>query len=155
AVWDAIQLCPSFVPHAIKRATGEELHALIAGLVPGLLLGLGIMAVTTLGGAAAGAALGALAGGVGAAPGAVAGATLGAEAGPTILEWLGLAFLVIYIGKSLVSATERAKVAIDIAWHSVDKPARAKRAITQAAQILAEAVADVFRGVLQGVVAFL
>src|SRR5262245_60371100 len=44
AVWDALQLCPEFVPAAIRRATGEEVHALVQGLVPGLLLGLGVMA---------------------------------------------------------------------------------------------------------------
>jgi uncharacterized protein DUF6861 len=156
AVWDAMQRSRTYLPGAIKRATGEELHALIDGLVPGLLIGLGVMAITTLGGAAAGAALGALAGGIGAAPGAVAGATAGAEAGLAILEFLGLTFLVAYIGNSLVNAVGKAKVAVALAWKSVEAPPpRSRQQIDRAGRLLADAMADIFRGVLQGVVAFL
>lgn len=155
AVWDALQRCPQYVPGEIMRATGEELHDLIAGLIPGLLLALGVMSLTTLVGAAGGAALGALAGGVGAAPGAVYGASLGVEAGATILEWLGLGFLAFYVGKNLGTAIADAKAGVEIAWDSVEKPATAHVAIDRAARRLATSVADVFRAVLQGIVVFL
>jgi hypothetical protein len=155
AVWDALQRCPQYIPGAIARATGEEVHAMLAGILPGLLLALGIMAVTTLGGAGAGAALGAFAFGAGAVPGAAAGAAAGAEAGLFILEWLGIAFLAAYIGKSLLSAAKKSTDAIKIAWNSADSRSTQEHAITVAAQELADAVADIFRGVLQGVVAFL
>jgi hypothetical protein len=155
AVYDAIRRCPQYVGAEIATATGEELHDLIAGILPGLLLMLGVMAVTTLGGAAAGAALGFLALGVGAAPGAAVGATLGAEAGATILEWLGLGFLAFYIGKNLGTAVRDATDGVKIAWHSVDSPRTASSAVDRAAHMLARAVADVFRAILQGIVAFL
>ncbi len=102
-----------------------------------------------------GAALGALAGGVGAVPGAALGGAWGAEAGLVILEWLGLGFLAASIGSSVGSAARQAEQAVEIAWRSVDAPATADLAVTRAAEELASAVAQVFRGVLQGIVAFL
>lgn len=155
AVFRAIRHCPQFLPEAIARATGEELHAVLSGILPGLLVALGVIGVTTLGGVVAGALIGSLAGGVGAAPGAAAGASIGFEAGTWILTYLGLAFMGAYIAETVASAVRKATFAIGIAWRSVDSQISPSMAIDRAARLLADAVADIFRGVLQGIVAFL
>jgi hypothetical protein len=59
------------------------------------------------------------------------------------------------MGKSLGSAARLAEQAVEVAWRSVDEPATADLAITRAAEELPSAVAQIFRGVLQGIVAFL
>jgi hypothetical protein len=156
AVYDAITGAHRYLGRALIDATGMELHEVLAGILPSLLIMVAVLALTTTIGAAAGAALGALAFGVGAAPGAVAGAGVGLEAGTLLLEWLGLAFLVVYIGKSLLAGTQLAATAVGRAWHSVDEaPAMRAVSVVTASHELASAVAVVFRGVLQGVVAFL
>jgi hypothetical protein len=144
-----------YVSEAIYEATGQELHSIVRGIVPGLMMFLVILAATTALGAVAGAAIGALAFGLGAAPGAVAGAELVLEAGIALLNFLGLAFLAGYIGKCLWQAAHVAVDGVRIAWHSVDKYETQRTAIDQAAHRLAFAVGLVFRGVLQGIVAFL
>jgi hypothetical protein len=155
AVWQAITLARRYVPEALRNATGQELHEIVAAIVPGLVMLTGILAASTALGAAAGAAIGALAFGVGAAPGAVAGASLGFEAGVVILDFLGLAFLAGYIGKSLMEASVAAGEAVQTAWHSVDDRGTQQTEVDRAARRLAFAVGLVFRGVLQGIVAFL
>jgi hypothetical protein len=72
-----------------------------------------------------------------------------------ILEYLGLAFLVGYIGSALWQAAKVAADAVSIAWRSVDQPTTRSFVVDQAAHRMADAIALVFRGVLQGVVAFL
>ncbi len=156
AVYQAITGAHRYLARALIDATGMELHDVLAGILPSLLIMVAVLALSTTIGAAAGAALGALAGGVGAIPGAAAGATVGLEAGTALLEWLGLAFLVVYIGKSLLAGTRLAATAVGRAWHSVDQsPAMREVSVVTASHELATAVALVFRGVLQGVVAFL
>jgi hypothetical protein len=143
------------VPSALYDATGQELHAMVSGIIPGLLMFIGVLAASTGVGAAAGAAIGALAFGIGAAPGAAAGAGLGFEAGIALLDFLGLAFLVGYIGKSMLQADVVAGQATLMAWRSVENRNTQRFVIDQAAHRLAFAVGLVFRGVLQGIVAFL
>jgi hypothetical protein len=155
AVYRAITHALPYVPDALYEATGQELHAMLEGIIPGLLMFAAILGLTTGVGAAAGAAVGALAFGVGAAPGAAAGATLGFEAGLALLEYLGLAFLLGYIGKSLMDAGEVATDAVVKAWYSVDQPATEAAVVEHSAQRLAYAVGLVFRGILQGVIAYL
>jgi len=155
AVYDALDQSKRYIPGALKEATGQELYAVVEGIVPALLLALGVIAVTTAIGAAAGAVLGALAGGVGAAPGAAVGAEAGVDAGLFLLNVLGVGFLVTYIGTALLKAIKTAGEAAGEAWGSVDHPKTKTRAIDRAAHTFAKALAWVFRGVLQGVVAFL
>jgi hypothetical protein len=155
AVFKAILRSYRYIPEALLQATGEELYSILRGIIPGLVISLGIMAITTLGGAAAGAALGALAGGVGAGPGAVAGAAAGAEVGLFILEWLGVAFLAAYVLASMVAAAKKFYEGDTVAWRSVDAGPSADLEVERAAKILAGAVAEIFRGILQGIVAFL
>lgn len=155
AVYQAITLATNYVPRAIVDATGQELHGIVAGIVPGLLIFIAVLALSTALGAAAGAALGAFVCGVGTAPGAAAGAGLGFRGGIGLLDYLGLAFLVKYVGESLVEATSVATSAVRSAWRSVDNNSTQPALLDKAARDLALAVALVFRGVLQGVVAFL
>jgi hypothetical protein len=155
AVYEALTSAPKYVPRALYDATGQELHEIVAGIIPGLLMLLGVLAATTALGAAAGAAIGALAFGAGAAPGAAIGAEVGFDIGVALLEYLGLAFLVAYIGKSLLRAASVAGGAIQMAWRSADNPSTQRTVIDRAAHRLAFAVGLVFRGVLQGIVAFL
>jgi hypothetical protein len=155
AVYEAVRRSARFIPDEVRRATGEEVHAVIAGILPGLVVALGVAALTTTSGAVVGAALGALAGGVGALPGAAVGGAWGAEAGVWILEWLGLGFLAVSVGKSLGQATRQAELGVRDAWHAVDSRVSPDLAIDQAAAELARAVAHIVRAVLQGVVAFL
>jgi hypothetical protein len=155
AVYQALVFAPRYVPNALYDATGQELHSMISGIIPGLLLFIGVLATSTALGAAAGAAIGALAFGVGAAPGAAVGAELGFDAGMALLGYLGLAFLVGYIGKSILNGATVAGQAVQIAWHSVDNRKTQRMALDRAAHRLAFAVGLVFRGVLQGIIAFL
>ena len=156
AVYRSITSAGPHLPAALLRATGMELHAIVAGIVPGLAIFLGILCATTVLGAAAGAAIGFLAGGVGAIPGAVIGAEIGAQVGIALLNYLGLAFLALYIGSALIEAGRIAAQAVQRAWNAADKPAAMRdQEIEASARQYAEAIALVFRGVLQGVVAFL
>jgi hypothetical protein len=156
AVLDAVDGCQRFLPRALLDATGMELRDIVAGILPSLVIMVAVLALSTAIGAAAGAALGALAGGVGAIPGAAAGAGLGLEAGTALLEWAGLAFLVATMGRSLVVGTRMAATAVTRAWHSVDQPETMRGAsVLHASHELANAVGEVFRGILQGIVAFL
>jgi filamentous hemagglutinin len=155
AVYDAITGSVAHIPKALFEATGQELHEIVAGLLPGVAMMLGVLACTTALGAVVGAAVGALAFGAGAVPGAAAGAVGGFEAGIALLNWLGLAFLAAYIGKSLYDAVQLAGRGVTQAWHSVEHGPHQAAEIDQASKTLAEAVALVFRGILQGLVAFL
>jgi len=127
----------------------------VKGIIPALLAALAVLAVTTAFGAGAGAIIGFFAGVVGAGPGAAVGAGVGFDAGLSLLEVLGLGFLVAYIGTSLLNAMEKSVHAAEEAWVSVDHRELKDRLIDAAAHQFAEAVALVFRGVLQGIVAFL
>jgi hypothetical protein len=155
AVFKALLRARHNLAGELLKATGEEFLSVVEGIIPGLLLSVGIVAVTTVVGAAAGALLGALAFGAGAAPGAVAGAAAGAEAGLAILEYLGVAFLAAFVGKSMLEATRISFAAAEVAWHSVEHPPTADVELDRSAHLFARAVAEVFRRVLQGIVAFL
>src|SRR5262245_12116803 len=155
AVRQALKAAPRYIPAALLEATGQELYAIVQGIIPAVLLALAIIACTTTLGAAAGAAVGALAGGVGAAPGAVIGAEAGLDVGLVLLNVLGIGFLVAYIGQSLLEAASAAGEAVKEAWGAIDDPKTKQQRIDHAAHRFADAVAFVFRGVLQGIVAFL
>jgi hypothetical protein len=154
-VLDAVSLARQRAPRAILEATGHELGAIVDGIIPGLLICLAVLTATSLLGTVAGAAIGALAFGVGAAPGAAIGATAGLHAGLVLLEWLGLAFLAGYIASSVAQAAVVAAEGVEIAWRAMDRPRDRSLEISRAADCLATALGLVFRGVLQGIVAFL
>jgi hypothetical protein len=90
----AVSLSMKYLPAAIRRHVEEALWAILESLALLLVGAAAVLAIST----ALGAAIGALAGGAGAAPGAAA----GFEVGMVLLNWLGLGFLAVWIGQSLV-----------------------------------------------------
>lgn len=154
-VLEAVDIGERHAPAEILEATGEELGAMLKGILPGLALCLAWVALTTTVGGAAGAAIGALAGGAGAIPGAVVGAGIGLDAGLFILEWAGLAFMAAAIGSSLWEAIKLAGNAMDEAWHAVDHPRHRAGQVNHAGHTLARALGVLMKGILQGVIAFL
>jgi hypothetical protein len=105
------------IPAAVYEETGEALDEVLSGILPAILIGLAVVAGTTLVGISAGALVGAIAGvGIGAVPGAVAGGHIGFSAGVWILEWMGLAFLAVYVGKNLHEVTWLLERGFDAAW---------------------------------------
>jgi len=154
-VMEAIDIAERRAPAEILEATGEELGAMLKGIIPGLLLCLAWVAATTTIGGVAGAAIGALAGGAGALPGAVVGAGIGFDAGIFVLEWAGLAFMAAAIGSSLWEAIKLAGQAVDEAWHAVDNARSRALHVDHAGHTLARSLGVLMRGILQGVIAFL
>jgi hypothetical protein len=129
AVYEAVEGSRRYMRRALFAATGQELQAIVAGILPGIMMLLGVLATTTVIGAAAGALVGALFFGAGAVPGAAVGAELGLDGGIVILNWLGIGFLVAYIGKSLLDAVKLACTAVRQAWDSVDRHGWAAQAM--------------------------
>jgi len=93
----AIRRSGPYLGEALWRHAGQAMGEILYSLAVTMVAAIAILAVST----AIGAAIGGLAGaGAGAAPGAAA----GFEVGMVLLQWLGLAFLVVWIGQSLVRA---------------------------------------------------
>jgi RHS repeat-associated protein len=155
AVYAATILAERFVGPAILEATGCELREMLRGIIPGLLMAMGVLAGTAAFGAIVGGLLGSFALGMGAVPGAVWGTEIGFEAGTAVVGYLGLTSLVDYIGTSLLEGLTIAVHAVMKAWHAIDHPGREGSEVLEASQQMAEALAVVFRGILQGLVAYL
>jgi len=153
-VYVAIQRAKAYAPAALAKETGRTIHELVSGLLPMLILSVGVLGATSAIGAAAGAAVGALAAGAGALPGAVIGAGVGFDAGLWLLNIVGLGFLLIYVKDGLQEVVALASSAMAKAWHAADR-GDPQQAIDDAAKDLAKAVGVFFRLVLQGLVAFL
>ena len=154
AVMDASEHAERYAGSAIYEATGEELSSIVDSLVPGLLLVLKALGISTGVGALVGGIGGFFAGGGGAIPGAFGGATAGLETGLFLMEYFGLGYLAGSIAATLGDATVLARNAVTRAWNSVDEPDTQAHEIELAAQELASALALVVRGVLQGVVLY-
>ncbi len=113
ALWHAAGQIPS----AVYEETGESLDEVLSGILPAILIALAVVAGSTLVGLSAGALVGAIAGvGVGAVPGAIAGGHIGFSAGVWILEWMGLAFLAVYVGQHLREVTWLLEQGFNEAW---------------------------------------
>jgi len=90
----AVKKSTAYMGESIRRHVEETLWGVLQGLAQMLAIAAAILAIST----AVFAGLGSLAGGIGAAPGAA----VGFEVGMALLEWLGLAMLAYWVGKSLV-----------------------------------------------------
>jgi hypothetical protein len=102
---------------AVREETGEALDEVLSGILPAILMALAIVAGCTLVGLSLGALGGAIAGaGVGAVPGAIAGSSTGFSAGMWILEWMGLAFLAVHVGKNMYQVTRLVESGFNDAW---------------------------------------
>jgi hypothetical protein len=135
-------------------------------------MALAIVAGCTLVGLSLGALGGAIAGaGVGAVPGAIAGSSTGFSAGMWILEWMGLAFLAVHVGKNMYQVTRLVESGFNDAWgtgardvfglNSWDRMHYGHDKIPGHSQVMAasrkfaRAVAVLIRLVLEGVVLYL
>ena len=101
-VAQALWFAKNMLPSAVRKETGEALDDALSGILPALLMALVIVAASSLVGASLRAIGGGVVGfGVGAVPGAIAGGAAGFSAGMWILEWMGLAFLAVHVGKNM------------------------------------------------------
>jgi hypothetical protein len=148
-VKEALEKCwTSYAEGLIIEEAGEELYGLLVGFLVNLMMMFGVLVVSAGVGAATGAAIGSLAAGVGAMPGAVVGAKIGLAIGNGLLTWLGLAFLLEYVGEHLRDMGARFQWAIRMAWDSDGEPA----AVDAAARVFAEGVSKFVGVLLQGLV---
>lgn len=132
-LWDdfkrALSLSRQYIIAAIITQLGHTAIALVEGLVVLIVGAAALLAITT----AIGAAIGALAGGVGAAPGAAA----GFEVGLALLQWIGLAMLVYWIGESLISVGGAFGVFLGMVWDASGDEMKLDAAARQFASALA------------------
>ncbi|TXT27317.1 MAG: hypothetical protein FD134_68 [Gallionellaceae bacterium] len=141
---------------AVLRRTGYAAEEFISGLIPGMVMMLGVWAATTGLGAAIGAALGAFAGGFGAIPGGVAGGAIGSKTALVVMTWLGLSFLLYFIAGNVGELASMMKNAVVRAWDAGDlqEPKRSIE-IYKAAEEWAEAVGLLVLIILQAIVAYI
>lgn len=138
-LWDDIRTAIALSKKYLLPAIGRHVAAAILGVLESIAMML-VMAIVVLAiSTAIGAAIGALAGGVGAAPGAAA----GFEIGMVLLNWLGLAMLIVWVGQSLANIAGAFGTFLGGVWNARGD---AKK-LDLAAQQFAEAI-----GVLCGVI---
>lgn len=124
----AVAASTQYLPAAIGRHVVEAMVATLESLMLLMVAAGAILALSS----ALGAAIGSLAGGVGAAPGAAA----GAEVGLALLNWLGLGFLVVWIGTALTKVGASVAAFFSAVWHARGDAAK----VDQAARAFAEAI---------------
>lgn len=143
-LWDdfahAISLAGTYIPEALARHSLEGLEQGLAALIDMLLIAGIVMILST----ALGAAIGALAGGVGAAPGSAA----GFEVGLLILQWMGLAFLVVWVADALSQIGAAFGSFIATVWGAHGDEV----ALDQAARQLAKALGITASKIIEGLV---
>ncbi|MBO0721725.1 MAG: hypothetical protein J2P41_12930 [Blastocatellia bacterium] len=144
-----------YVGPMILQETGQALHDLLSGLIPGLLMMLIVVAATTVLGAAIGGVIGFFFGGVGAVPGAALGADIGFDFGLWLLNWLGIGFLIIYVADHLGEVMKVMSSGVERAWQAGKRQKSEQEDIDQSAHEIARAVAILVRLILEGIVLFL
>ena len=141
----ALWFAKNQIPSAVREETGAALDEVLSAILAG--------------------------GGVGAIPGAAAGGKLGFSAGLWILEWMGLAFLTVYVGQHLYEVTRLLEQAFNESWGSgarkdycmlEDHSGLGHREyipdhfrVMSAADKYAKAVAIVIRLILEGIVLYI
>ncbi len=135
-VKDAAGLALSKIWPKLKEKAEESVRSMLEGLGYALLVSGLILAITTL----AGAIIGAFFGGVGAAPGAL----VGLEVGLIILKWLGLAFMVFWIGSRIAEIGASFLGFLERAWNSGGDPDRIDAAADAAANAVATTLVLLF-----------
>lgn len=155
-VREAVEHAQTLVGPYILQETGQGMKDLISGIVPTLLLGSGILALTTSAGAAGGAILGSLGMGIGAVPGSMFGGSAGFEAGMALLDALGLGFLFAYVSDKLPRVCSLLRSGLRRAWDAPDCSYGLEDSeIDAAARDIAQSLAVLFSLILQAIVAFL
>lgn len=145
---DAIAFSGKYLPGAIAKHAEDSILGILQSLMWMAIGAVALLAITTV----VGAAIGALAGGALAAPGAAA----GFEVGLALLDWIGLAFLVKWIGSSIARIGSTFGTFFSAVWnargdqHAIDAAARAfAEAIGTLVGVLLEAL--VMWGISAGV----
>lgn len=156
AIWDALKMSQPMVGAIVLQQTGLAIQHILEGLIPALMMAIGVIAGTTVLGAGVGALIGALAGGVGAAPGAIIGGQLGYDLGMAAMALLGLGFLVHGIVEGIPQLKMYAERATRRAVNSLYVPASRRHSeLRLAAHDYAQAQALLFKLVLMSLVALL
>ncbi len=143
-LWDdfrtALSLSSKYIRAAITLHVELALIEALLSLVEVLRAAVAILAISTAVGAAIGFA-------VGAAPGAALGAKAGFEVGMIFLEWLGLAMLVVTIGKALMDIATSFGLFLAMVWNARGD----QRTLDQAAQQFAEAIGVLVGNVVEAI----
>jgi hypothetical protein len=110
---------------------------------------------TGIGDVAGGVLVGLLSAGTGTAFGVATGANAGMDLGLTILDWLGVAFLLPYIAPRLPVAFTPARRGVSLAWVAGRNPLHSREADREAAaRVLSKAPGAFFAVLLQGIVLY-
>jgi hypothetical protein len=142
---------------AIQENTGFGLADLLGpGFVEALMFSFAILVVNTgIGDVAGGVLVGLLSAGTGTAFGVATGANAGMDLGLTILDWLGVAFLLPYIAPRLPVAFTPARRGVSLAWVAGRNPLHSREADREAAaRVLSKAPGAFFAVLLQGIVLY-
>ena len=137
---DAIALSGKYLRGAISKHAEESILGILESLMWMAVGAVALLAITTV----VGAAIGALAGGVGAAPGAAA----GFEVGLALLDWIGLAFLVKWIGSAIARIGSTFATFFGAVWNARGD----HQAIDTAARAFAEAIGTLVGVLLEALV---
>ena len=151
----AVEIAKQAAPTEIRRQTGYAVSEFLDGILPALLQICVVQASATALGAAAGGIIGSALGGAGAVPGAIEGGALGFSLSATLIGWLGLGFLFLAVGQSLVSIGSLLQHAVSRAWRAVDHPDQRRLDVQQAGQDLARAMGMLMLLILQAIAAWL
>ena len=145
-LWDdfakAISLAGQYIPEALADGFFEGIRSALMALAEMLLISAVILAVST----AVGASIGALAGGAAAAPGAAA----GFELGMLLLEWMGMAFLIAWIGDALIGVGSAFGGFLAGVWNARGNEA----ALDAAAQELAQGLGLLLKTLVEAIILF-
>ena len=138
----AISMSNKYIGEAMAHYAEEAIMNALIGLATMIIGAVAILAITT----AIGAGIGALAGGVGAAPGAAA----GFEVGLALLEWLGLGFLVVWVGQKLIEVGGAFAQFIGTVWGANGD----QKVLDQGAKEFADAIGRLLGAVIEGLIMF-
>jgi hypothetical protein len=139
------------VAAALARHLGEDFAELLQGLLVGLAVILATVLAATAAGALVGGAIGSIVPGAGTAAGAGLGARIGFQAALAILEWLGVAFLIVYVADHLGGVGKKLAEGVQIAWDSRGSAHR----LDAAARAIADGIGVFFSLLVQGIIAYL
>jgi len=156
-VKNALWFAQGNVPRFVMQETGMAAYEAVQSIIPALLVSLAFVTITTVIGAGIGVGFGSLGAGVGAIPLGAVGGNIGFKAGLWILNIVGLAFLVEYMGGSLWEAVRHIEDGVRRAWGPTEKwgsfPYDGDP--MKASEDIALGVAVVIRCILEGIVLYL
>ncbi|MEZ4238720.1 MAG: DUF4157 domain-containing protein [Myxococcota bacterium] len=124
----AVSLSGQYIGEAVAAHAEEAILGALQALAVMAVGAVALLAIST----AIGAAIGALAGGVGAAPGAAA----GFEVGMALLEWIGLGFLIAWVGSAAVRIGGAFGTFLGMVWEARGDQQRLDAAARQFAEAI-------------------